>query len=176
MWNIFVYDSWIEPTREPTWDVITRRGLAKKLWFLKRFWQWRCLSNFLLRCQESSPKISPRPSPEPQIDQAFLYGHDFSIPKVHAHKLVTAGDMRRWRFVEPFKPSISSMELAMRRDFGHGHCWGETQLEEVLHQFIICPTTDSNVFESMLLHQCSAGFLPSTGMGLYIWCMMCHFV
>ena len=54
--------------------------------------------------------------------------------------------MRRWRFVETPKPSISSMELAMRRDFGHGHCWGETQLEEVLHQFISCPTTDSNVF------------------------------
>lgn len=69
----------------PIWDVITRRGLAKKLWFLKRFWQISC-------CVRNRPPKFPQGHPlNPKSTNRFLYGHDFSIPKVHAHKLVTAG-------------------------------------------------------------------------------------
>ena len=119
--------------RKPIWDVITRRGSAKK--------------TLVSKTVRNRPPKFPQGHPlNPKSTKRFYMAMTFQSQQFMRTNWWQRGDMRRWRFVEPPKPSISSMELAMRREFGHGHCWGETQLEEVLHQFISCPTTDSNVF------------------------------
>ena len=151
--------------RKPIWDVITRRGLAKKLWFLKRFWQWRCLSNFLLRCQESSPKISPniRESLRPTVFiWPFVQSQKFMRTNCHAgfcadDDLLNPPSLAylawNWLCEEILATAIAEVR----------HSWKKYCISSS-----VVPLQIQIFFESMFLHQCSAGFLPSTGMGLYI--------
>lgn len=128
------------------------------------------LANFLL-CQESSPKISPRPSPEPQIDQPlfiwpWLFNPKSSCAQTGDSGVTCADDdllnlsslaYLAWNW--PCEEILATAEVR--------HSWKKYCISSS-----VVPLRIQFFFESIFLHQCSAGFLQQVwGCIFTVWCV-----